>query len=259
MTSDLNKNLQEAYQQICSLEEQRIEEEMKEMISFLMDEMIGEGYEITEEEVRQFCLDEGIPGMGMLKTFFKGAETGASRVQRSQAALERLKRIKDAQRATQTTAKNQAVQKSGEKVGAAVQRLKPTKTSTAVGLGAGTAEFAASGQATGDGKSMAAGIPASIVGGVGNILQQGGRPLSAVGYPGLERIGGELKKAGSWIAGSPKEKNPYNLKQDFDVFDAIKGHLLDEGYASTEKQAEIIMANMGEKWKQDILNNISEN
>lgn len=111
---------------------------------------------------------------------------------------------------------------------------------------------------------MAAGIPASIVGGVGNVLQQGGRPLSAVGYPGIEKTGEWLKGVGSWMAGGDniknKERNPYNLqKQSIDLFDLVKGHLLDEGYASTEEQAVVIMANMGEKWKQEILEKVSEN
>jgi len=37
------------------------------------------------------------------------------------------------------------------------------------------------------------------------------------------------------------------------VFDIIKGHLLDEGYADTEDAALAIMANMSQEWKQSIL------
>jgi len=43
------------------------------------------------------------------------------------------------------------------------------------------------------------------------------------------------------------------LTQSFDIFDAIKGHLLDEGYADTEEAALAIMANMSEEWRQDII------
>jgi hypothetical protein len=42
-------------------------------------------------------------------------------------------------------------------------------------------------------------------------------------------------------------------RQSFDVFDVIKGHLLDEGYADTEEAALVIMANMSEEWKQSII------
>lgn len=52
---------------------------------------------------------------------------------------------------------------------------------------------------------------------------------------------------------SNQERNPYGLNQDFDIFDAIKGHLLDEGYAETEEAALAIMANMGEEWRNSIL------
>ena len=43
------------------------------------------------------------------------------------------------------------------------------------------------------------------------------------------------------------------LRQSFDVFDVIKGHLLDEGYADTEEAAEAIMVNMSEDWKNSII------
>ena len=42
-------------------------------------------------------------------------------------------------------------------------------------------------------------------------------------------------------------------RQSFDVFDVIKGHLIDEGYADTEESALVIMANMSEEWKQSII------
>jgi hypothetical protein len=42
-------------------------------------------------------------------------------------------------------------------------------------------------------------------------------------------------------------------KSSFDIFDVIKGHLLDEGYADTEQAALAIMANMSEEWRQSIV------
>jgi hypothetical protein len=42
-------------------------------------------------------------------------------------------------------------------------------------------------------------------------------------------------------------------RQSFDVFDVIKGHLIDEGYADTEESALVIMANMSEEWRQSIV------
>ena len=43
------------------------------------------------------------------------------------------------------------------------------------------------------------------------------------------------------------------LNQDLDLFDVIKGYLLDEGYADSEKSALTIMANMSEEWRQNIV------
>ena len=43
------------------------------------------------------------------------------------------------------------------------------------------------------------------------------------------------------------------LKQDVDLFDIVKGHLMSEGYADTEEAALAIMANMSEEWKQSIV------
>jgi len=52
---------------------------------------------------------------------------------------------------------------------------------------------------------------------------------------------------------SNNERNPFGLNQDVDIFDLVKGHLLDEGYADTEDAALVIMANMSEEWRQSIV------
>jgi hypothetical protein len=44
-----------------------------------------------------------------------------------------------------------------------------------------------------------------------------------------------------------------DLKMDLDIFDLVKGHLLDEGYAETEENAIVMMANMSEEWRKSIL------
>ena len=43
------------------------------------------------------------------------------------------------------------------------------------------------------------------------------------------------------------------LKDDVDLFDIVKGYLLDEGHAETEEEALYIMANMSEEWRQSII------
>jgi hypothetical protein len=43
------------------------------------------------------------------------------------------------------------------------------------------------------------------------------------------------------------------VKEDFDLYDIILSHLLDEGYAETPEAAEAIMVNMSEDWREDIV------
>jgi hypothetical protein len=42
-------------------------------------------------------------------------------------------------------------------------------------------------------------------------------------------------------------------KEDYDLYDIILSHLLDEGYAETPEAAEAIMVNMSEEWREDIV------
>ena len=42
-------------------------------------------------------------------------------------------------------------------------------------------------------------------------------------------------------------------REDVDLFDIVKGHLMSEGYADTEEAALAIMANMSEEWRQSIV------
>jgi len=277
MSSNLNRDLAEAYNQIRINEERKYEELLNEYVDYIFSDMVNEGYDITEEEVRQFCLDEGLPGWGLVKSFFGGASKGAAETARRQQVLARAKRIQATRNAAQNAQNLDRINKAGETTGRVLTTLKPGKRSTAAGLALGTGEYALSGQATGDGKSVMANIPGAVVGGLGQAIQgASGATLSKVGYPGLEKIGTEMRRLGNWMSGQahtptpgqtqplPRqvrtERNPYGLqKQSVDLFDLVKGHLLDEGYAETEEAAHAIMSNMSEEWKKNIINKVSEN
>ena len=47
-------------------------------------------------------------------------------------------------------------------------------------------------------------------------------------------------------------------KEEFDIYDIILSHLLDEGYAETPEAAEAIMVNMSEEWRDGILQQLDE-
>lgn len=45
----------------------------------------------------------------------------------------------------------------------------------------------------------------------------------------------------------------HSLQEQYDLYDLILSHLLDEGYAETLKAAEVMMVNMSEEWKDSIM------
>ena len=53
-----------------------------------------------------------------------------------------------------------------------------------------------------------------------------------------------------------QSKLPLNSEEfeSYDLFDYMMEYLIDEGYADTNENALVIMANMSEEWKEDILN-----
>jgi hypothetical protein len=48
------------------------------------------------------------------------------------------------------------------------------------------------------------------------------------------------------------------IRDSYDFYDIILSHLLDEGYADTQKAAEVIMVNMSEEWRNVILDALDE-
>ena len=74
----------------------------------------------------------------------------------------------------------------------------------------------------------------------------GGSSVQGVGSPsgtGRYQVGGGQ---GYGISG-------IKLADSYDLYDIILSHLLDEGYAETLEQAQVIMVNMSESWKNSIL------
>jgi hypothetical protein len=51
----------------------------------------------------------------------------------------------------------------------------------------------------------------------------------------------------------PSKLRSGSLPESYDLFDVILEHLVDEGYADTNKSALAIMANMSEEWREEIL------
>ena len=78
-------------------------------------------------------------------------------------------------------------------------------------------------------------------------------------YPVVGAIGAALSPAGPGRKTPTKASGGYRpvvkstVGEEADLFDIIKGHLLDEGFADTEEAALAIMTNMSEEWREQIL------
>jgi len=72
----------------------------------------------------------------------------------------------------------------------------------------------------------------------------------------VDEIGNQVKRGDYGGALDRAVKGAGKLFNSVDMFDIVKGHLLDEGYADTEQAALAIMANMSEQWKQSIVEDI---
>jgi len=49
------------------------------------------------------------------------------------------------------------------------------------------------------------------------------------------------------------KNNIVSFREDYDIYDIILSHLLDEGYAETVESAQAIMVNMSEEWRDEIV------
>jgi len=72
---------------------------------------------------------------------------------------------------------------------------------------------------------------------------------------GLERMGIKINRTerGTTTKKQQQDRINRNVQDDVDLFDIVKGHLIDEGYADTEEAAVAIMANMSEEWRNEIV------
>ena len=72
---------------------------------------------------------------------------------------------------------------------------------------------------------------------------------------------GQVKRTilGTDVPKDKKSSYPSSVataKEEVDIYDIILSHLLDEGYAETQEQAEVIMVNMSEEWIQSIMESL---
>lgn len=276
MDPKITKELSEAYNSIYSYSEKDIEEDTKKLAQALTDTLIEEGYDVddnVQEQIYHFCLKENIGQATKLGSLYSKMQRAKQLAQpamsymaqrfRSGANLPAKSNI-----AGQLTKK--ALGAGAETAGKVVRSIpkipgyvkdvvtKPGKPLAKAATVLGAAELSRA-------------LPQSPT---QAILQKGSELLgwSAKQDPGA--AAGEttrrLQRAGSALTtpttqqtptttpqnNDSKKKSAWTQLQSVDYFDLIKGHLLDEGYASTEQQAIVIMSNMSETWKNSIIENL---
>jgi len=80
------------------------------------------------------------------------------------------------------------------------------------------------------------------------------------GYSKYRATGGSGGQGGSGEIGSGNKarKRAAALNNSYDLFDYMMEYLISEGYADTNENALVIMANMSEEWRENILTEVSQ-
>lgn len=284
MSSKIIQGLTEAYNSIYS--QQVVTENIKQ----IFNSFIEEGHDIsdiTENDVYEFCVNEGIDlteagklpikiDFGQLAKALERARGAATGPQARQAATGLLK---TGQRAFQQTTgpiasgisrRVQSATQTGQDAARQISQAAaqgPQGPLGQVGRGLKKAAELATGMAPGSGSRLRRSL---VVGGTGGLLGSTGLGQAAFDAAGRFIKGGAAavmngdKKAPQTQPAQPtpedKKKSAWDkLTESNDLFDSVKDYLINEGYASTEEQAIVIMANMGESWKNNIIESITKN
>jgi len=96
-----------------------------------------------------------------------------------------------------------------------------------------------------------------VQGAVKGALDKGAKFMKT--NPVGKAVGAVLKPVGKGRGTVTKAQQDAKIKMNnsVDLFDLIKGHLIDEGYAETEEAALAMMANMTEEWRNNIIESIT--
>ena len=94
-----------------------------------------------------------------------------------------------------------------------------------------------------------------------NKLAKREKVTRASAHIAAKKVEGDVRKSSSYGPQRPKPgtTGAYRITDsyEYDLYDIILSHLLDEGYADTEEAAQVIMVNMSEDWRGDILEGMS--
>ena len=274
-------SLMEAYQAVYAPQE-LTEEQVWQEVENWVNSLVEEGYDLSDytwEEMYESYLEEINQGMPAFEPAKPAKPLPSGNFQHTRATGRASSQTRNLYR---SSSDGKVYKNYNDALAARNSRVppaaKPATTSTATTT---SAKPATSTPAAAPAKPAApasaaarpsAGAPAKVS---PTPTKPAGPAMGKLGGTTFERrtpTSAELKAAQAARAGG--EKNPEKVlqaakaastpaakvtpattlkKEDFDVFDVIKGHLIDEGYADTEESALAIMANMSEEWRQSIV------
>ena len=256
ITSHQVVDLMEAYNAVYT--PQINEEQIQEDFEIWVNSLVEEGYDLSEftwDEMYENYLNEyaagGVPGSGGAVTMYSRPRSNSSPVQ------SRFARPMNAGTPqTYGGGRSQSVTVRPPVASLPSSARQVTQYPQGVSTGVGGGNAGASRQAPAArpaAPAPAATRPAAPAAARPPAATTGNPPLKPPALPpvpGRESLASQAAELRNMQAASRQRQG---LTQSFDVFDVIKGHLIDEGYADTEEAALQIMANMSEEWRESIV------
>lgn len=236
-----HRELTETYRQVYFGE---VDDITDVMIEEVVEELIGEclelGYELEEAaDIVEFATTEYLME---LNPYAPAGSKEARAYQKSTTSTKRGEARKAAVKGAVERVKS--VGRTAKAVAGVAGSIAKDEARRA-GRGAAHAATKAAGAVS----AAASKKKAEVKQGVKSLLGRGLR--KAAGAAGA--VAQKARKAGA-AAGRAAER----LGESVDVFDYILEHLVAEGYADTNENALVIMANMSEEWREEILGQLDE-
>jgi len=213
---------------------QRMNKEQVDLYDIILSHLIDEGYADTQEaaevmmvnmseEWREEILDEGI-GSAIKGLFAKKKKPEAQKPESRGAELRR--RYNTGPEKSDTSVKRAIINRS---------RDNATRAQAQVDRGNASQSYADKAK-----------------GAVDSYLKAGYSKYRATGGSGGQGGSGEIG------SGNKARKRAAALNNSYDLFDYMMEYLISEGYADTNENALVIMANMSEDWRENILTEVSQ-
>jgi hypothetical protein len=275
---ELRNELEEMTDEFAGIEE-LTEEEIDTIVEDTIFEMIAEGYEFDEvEEIFEGVLLELNPyapaGSNAARQYAKATTASKRGAERSAARAAAISSVKSAVKSTLSRAKEAS--KSGvAKAKEAGREAKFQAVDKPVASYANkrglhpAAGLAARSKDPGKRRGLRAKVASDIKSRIGGKIRGAvekaktlGAGTASAAASAPSAVTGAARQAASSAKQSVKGRigraalgvaKRMGVAEEVDVYDIVLGHLLDEGFADTEEAATVIMTNMSEEWRNEII------